>query len=35
MVKPECFYRRFEEEWNVKEKYHKTKGYELSKPKGT
>ena len=30
MVKPECFYRSFEEEWNVKGKYHKTKGYELS-----
>lgn len=29
MVKPECFYRRFEEEWNVMEKY-KTKGNELS-----
>ena len=30
MVKPECFYRRFEEERKVMEKYNRTKGYDLS-----
>lgn len=29
MIKPECFYMRFDEEWKVIEKCDSTKGYEL------
>ena len=32
MVKPECFYIRFDEKWKDMEKHGRTKGYELNAP---